>query len=127
MRAAALPSRTHLSVRRMAGSHVFLSAQLSSCSIGFSCIFHPSSCWNNCKCSACTTIIGKVASKIASYGCGAVDVAVDLACEAIFLGPEDPAADLCAAAFDAACPIIAGQLAKGVTDPKALCSKASLC
>ena len=127
MRAAALPSRTHLSVRRMAGSHIALSAQLSKCSIGFSCIFHPSSCWDNCKCSACETVVGKVAGKIASYGCGAVDVAVDLACEVIFLGPEDPAADLCAAGFDAACPIIASQLAKGVTDPNALCSKASLC
>ena len=127
MRAAALPSRTHLSVRRMAGSHIALSAQLSKCSIAFSCIFHPSSCWDNCKCSACETVVGKVAGKIASYGCGAVDVAVDLACEVIFLGPEDPAADLCAAGFDAACPIIASQLAKGVTDPNALCSKASLC
>ena len=107
----------------MAGSHVALSAELSECSIGFSCIFHPTSCWESCKCTACKTVVGPLVDKIAKSGCGAVDVAVDLACEVIFLGPEDPAAELCAVAFDAACPTIASAIASGITQPVRPCAR----
>ena len=49
------------------------------------------------KCKICEVAAGKIQGVIAKMGCGASDVAITLACETVFLGPEDPVADICAA------------------------------
>lgn len=84
--------------------------------------------WESCfKCTVCTGAVGAVASTIASSGCGVADAAFIGACEVAGLGPEDPLADACAAALVAGCEVIAGQMAKGVTDPTELCKSISWC
>merc|ERR1712194_399636 len=105
---------------------------MGGCSVGSpfgdaDCILHPKTCWENCKCSACKKIVGPVEGTIAVSGCAAADVEVGLACEAFFLGPGDPASELCIAAWATACPIIALAIPIIGDNPTALCEKASLC
>jgi len=60
-------------------------------------------------------------------GCGASDVAITAACEVIFLGPEDPAADLCAAGFIAACPTLLKWIQGKIFSADKACALVRLC
>jgi hypothetical protein len=61
-------------------------------------------------------------------GCDAdAATAITLACEGIFLGPGDPAADLCAAGFIAECPTLLRLIDNNnLTDTEA-CTHVRLC
>jgi len=100
------------------------SVESGACSINWKCPFEPKTCWDNCKCPVCKTILGAVEGAITSQGCAAADAEVDAICETTFLG--DPVSSLCVKDWNTACPIIAEEIGK-VTDPTALCEKASLC
>merc|ERR1712106_1196143 len=84
-----------------------LGDDIGECSVGLSCAFHPETCWENCKCSACKKIVGPLEGTISAEGCIAADLEVAGPCETFFLGPADPASELCIAAWAIACPIIA--------------------
>ena len=60
-------------------------------------------------------------------GCGASRVAIGLACEAIFLGPEDPIADACAIGFYAACPTLLKWIQGKVFTTDKACHLVHLC
>lgn len=79
------------------------------------------------KCSLCKAGAGKIQSVISKMGCGASDVAITLACETIFLGPEDPIADACAAGFIAACPTLLSWIQNKVFSSSKACSLVHMC
>lgn len=60
----------------------------------------------NLKCWVCEHAIGKFIDFAVEHGCDAADPIADAACEAAGIGPEDPLADACAVALDAACGIL---------------------
>ena len=79
------------------------------------------------KCSACKLAAGKIQGIIAKMGCGMSDVAITVACETVFLGPEDPVADICAAGFIAACPTLLSWIEKKTFSPDRACGLVRLC
>lgn len=79
------------------------------------------------KCTLCQAGAGKIEGAIAKLGCGASDVAITLACETIFLGPEDPVADACAVGFIAACPTLLKWIQGKIFSPSKACSLVHLC
>ena len=79
------------------------------------------------KCSACKFAAGKIEGIINKHGCGLADVAITAACEAVFLGPEDPLAEICAIGFIASCPIFAGWIEKHIYTNEKACQKIHMC
>ena len=79
------------------------------------------------KCKLCEVAAGKIQGVIAKLGCGASDVAITLACETVFLGPEDPVADICAAGFIAACPTLLKWIQGKIFSTSKACSLVHLC
>ena len=79
-------------------------------------------------CSICEALVKKLTKEVAKAGCVAIDAAGVTTCEAVGLGPEDPFADICAAAVVTLCPIVASKVAKHTAvDPKKTCDQAHLC
>ena len=78
--------------------------------------------WQWIKCKICKEAMDMFVEAIAKHGCAFADTAAAAACEAAGLGPEDPMADLCVAAFIGGCELIAKEVVKGITNPDALCS-----
>ncbi len=60
-------------------------------------------------------------------GCGASDLAITLACETIFLGPEDPVANACAVGFIAACPTLLSWIDNNAFTSVKACGLVRLC
>ena len=79
------------------------------------------------KCSLCKAAAGKIQGIISKLGCGASRVAIGLACEAIFFGPEDPIADACAIGFYAACPTLLKWIQGKVFTTDKACHLVHLC
>ena len=78
-------------------------------------------------CTLCKAGAGQIEGIIAKWGCGAADTAITLACEGIFLGPEDPVADVCAAGFIAACPTLLKWIEGKIFTPTKACTLVRLC
>ena len=86
------------------------------------------SVWDQIKCWVCKKAIGKFESVIVDDGCGLADTAAAAACEFAGLGPEDPLADVCVAAFIAGCEMIANDVINDhITNPQTLCDDIGLC
>eukprot|EP00744_Colponema_vietnamica_P011631 GILI01016354.1.p1 GENE.GILI01016354.1~~GILI01016354.1.p1 ORF type:complete len:150 (+),score=22.76 GILI01016354.1:40-489(+) len=83
--------------------------------------------WSWLKCEVCKKGIGFFEGKIASIGCGAGDAIAVAACEAAGLGPEDPLADVCAAAFVAGCGEIVRLIEGHVSNPTTVCKDIHMC
>lgn len=79
------------------------------------------------KCSACKLAAGKIESILNKFGCGAADAGMTAACEAVFLGPEDPLADICAAGFIAACPTLLSWVENHVYSTDKACALIHMC
>lgn len=79
-------------------------------------------------CGICTKAVGFAVPKIAKFGCGFLFKAeAAIACFTIGLGPEDPLSYVCSALLIGSCKVIAGNLAKKVTDPNRICQVIKLC
>ncbi|TNV83405.1 hypothetical protein FGO68_gene8923 [Halteria grandinella] len=79
------------------------------------------------KCSACKLAAGKVEGIINKWGCGLADAAITGACEAVFLGPEDPLADACAIGFIAACPTLSHWIEQKTFSTDRACKLIHMC
>ena len=83
--------------------------------------------WSWIKCEVCKAVIGTAEHFINKFGCAGFDPIAVSMCEAAGIGPEDPVADICAAAFIIGCPIILHDIENGITSANQLCSDIHMC
>lgn len=75
----------------------------------------------------CEKIVSFVIKKLTKKGCAVVIPEGAVLCEAVGFGLEDPLSDICAVIVTVGCPIIARDIAKGVSSPKQICSDIGKC
>ena len=78
-------------------------------------------------CWGCKKAAGGIEGIIAKRGCLLADAAITGICEAAFLGPEDPLAEICAIAFIKACSTFAGWIAQKAFSPDKACHFIHMC
>jgi hypothetical protein len=79
-------------------------------------------------CTICKAVVSKLVTLVAKESCAEIDVGAVAICEVILLGPEDPFADICAAAVVALCPVVSSAVAKHtVINSEKMCDQAHLC
>ena len=78
-------------------------------------------------CWGCQKAAGLIENTIAKRGCLLADAEITAICETVFLGPEDPLADICAVGFIKACSMFAGWIAQHTFTPQRACSTIHMC
>jgi hypothetical protein len=79
-------------------------------------------------CSLCEEAVDYLVDKGSDWSCDfAFDALAAAACEAAGLGPEDPLADICAAALIEGCSKILGMIVEHIRNPQQICSAIDLC
>jgi hypothetical protein len=79
-------------------------------------------------CTICSKVVGWLYGKISKYGCSIlIKAEAAAACEFAGLGPEDPLADICAAAVIAGCGEILKLIEQHVQDPTKICQLTHIC
>ena len=83
--------------------------------------------WSWIKCEICKKIIGSAEDFVEKHGCAKFDTFAVSLCEMAGIGPEDPLADICAAALVAGCPAIAHEIEKHITSADTVCKDIHMC
>ena len=78
-------------------------------------------------CWGCKKAAGGIESVISKKGCLLADAAITAICEAVFLGPEDPLAEICVLAFIKACPTFSAWIAQKTFSPDKACHFIHMC
>ena len=78
-------------------------------------------------CTMCSYVVKVVESKLGKESRLAIDLDGVAVCELVGLGPEDPLADVCAAAIPILCGVLAGGILKTGITPTQACQKVRLC